>query len=198
MPRKERRLKFGKALQIGYLRDEGKQAKVLSKFGYMLDTRLSDGRQTMVAYNPNSKQVLFVANGTDPTSAKDLQTDLLTVTGGLKQSKRYAETKSIYDAAKEKYKGAKFIDAGHSLGGALINAVSSRNDNAYTYNPAFAPNQTARANVQNYRTAGDVVSLFAPKATTTELVNRTESVRPINYLLKTHAVENIKELPVFF
>lgn len=198
MPRKDRRLKLGKALQIGYLRDEDKQAKALSRFGYMLDTRLSNGRETLVAYNPNQKQVLFVANGTDPKSGKDLETDLLTITGGLKQTKRYGETKAIYDAAKQKYKGAQFIDAGHSLGGSLINAVASRSDTAYTYNPAFAPNQSARPNVQNYRTSGDIVSLFAPQATTTQLVNRTEStVRPVNYLLKTHAVENIKELPVF-
>jgi len=198
MPRKDRRLKLGKALQIGYLRDERKQAKALGRFGYMLDNRLSDGRQTLVAFNPKENQVLFVANGTDPKSSKDLETDLLTITGGLKQTRRYDETKAAYNAAKQKYKGAQFVDVGHSLAGGLVNAVASGNDTVYTYNAAFAPNQKARANVQNYRTAGDVVSLFAPKETTTQLVNRTEStVRPVNYLLKTHAVENIKDLPVY-
>jgi hypothetical protein len=194
---KDRKLSLYKALKVGYLRDEAKQSRALKRFGFQLDTRISDGRQTMVAYNPMEKKVLFVSNGTDAHSAKDIETDLILATGALKQTKRYAETKRAYDMAKEKYKGASFIDAGHSLGGGLINEIVGRKDTAYNYNPALAKNSIAHTNVQNYRTAGDIVSIFAPKQTTTQLVNHNETVRPVNYLLKAHALDNIKELPVF-
>lgn len=197
MPKRERRLKLYKALKTGYLRDEDKQAKVLKRFGYSLDRRLSDGRQTMVAYNPVENKVLFVENGTAIHSKKDLGTDLIVALGGIKQTARYEETKHTYDAAKAKYKGAEIVAAGHSLGGGLLNAVVQKGDTAYTYNPAIV-NQPLNRNVENYRTRGDVVSLLSPEQNTRQLVAVTESSAPTpNALLKAHAISNIKNLPVF-
>lgn len=197
MPKRERQLKLYKALKIGYLRDEAKQAKALKRFGYALDRRISDGRQTMVAYNPEQNKVLFVENGTDARSSKDLTTDLVLALGGIKQTQRYDETKKAYDMAKEKYKGAEFVSAGHSLGGGLLNAIVPKGDTAYTYNPAVF-GQPINPNVENYRTKGDVVSLFSPQKNTTGIATPNEvSVPTPNALLKAHALSNVKNLPVF-
>jgi hypothetical protein len=165
----------------------------------MLDKRISDGRQTLVAYNPNKNEVLFISNGTDTSSEKDLITDLVLGTGGLKQTERYRETKNAYDMAKHKYRGANFVDVAHSLGGGLLNGiVRPSEDRVITYNAAYTPGQKVREGITNYRTKGDVVSLFAPQQTTKELVNTNSPVQnPVNYLLKSHAIENIKEQQIF-
>ena len=200
MPRKDRKLKLHKALKIGYLRDENKQAKALSRFGYMVDRRISDGRQTMVAYNPTENKVLFVENGTDTSSRKDIDTDLILGLGGLKQTTRYREAKEAYNAAKDKYKGAEFVSAGHSLGGGIVNSLIPRNskDKGYSYNPAFAPNQSVNQNVQHYRTQGDLFSIFTPEKAATQLINTHQNETNIkNRILKTHNIDNIKNLPVF-
>lgn len=193
---KDRKISLHKALKVGYLRNEDKQAKALKRFGYQLDRRISDGRETMVAFNPIENKVLFVSNGTDPKSGDDLATDMILGLGGVDLTKRYARTKRSYEMAKDKYKGAQFVDAGHSLGGGIVNELVDKRDKAYTYNPAIFTGR-AKSNVENYRTQGDVFSLFAPNETTKQLVNPSNTVRPLNYILKTHQVDNIKNLPVF-
>jgi hypothetical protein len=163
-------LKLYKALKIAYIRNNQKlQAKKLKKFGYILDKDLSDPRETMVAYNPFKKKVLFVANGTDIKSEKDILTDVILAQGGIKQTPRFDDTKAILNKAHEKYKDAKFVLAGTSLGGALVNYAARPKDQTVTYNAAFTPGAKARENVENYRTEGDLISVFAPKKTTTIL-----------------------------
>lgn len=174
-----KKLKLYKALKIAYIRDNQKQqAKKLKKFGYILDTDLSDPRETMVAYNPFKKKVLFVANGTDVKSEKDLLTDLNLAQGGIKQTGRFQDTKEILNKAHNKYKDAKFVLAGTSLGGALVNYAARPKDQTITYNAAFTPNAKARENVSNYRTEGDIISAFAPKETTTILKPRKDNQPP--------------------
>ena len=93
-----------------------------------------------------------------------------------------------------------FLLVGHSLGGNLTNYLAPSGSNAYTYNAAFLPNQKVRSNVRNFRTKNDIVSEFAPKETTTTLPNThaKDATGPVDYLLKAHEVENIKDLPVYF
>lgn len=166
-----KKLKLHKALKIAYMRNKPKrQARLLKKYGYRLDTDLSNPRETMVAYNPFDKKVLFVANGTSINSEKDILTDIVLAHGGIKQTPRFEDTKNILNKAKEKYKGSNFVLAGHSLGSSLVNYAGSGSDKIVTYNGAFTPNQKARPNVTNYRTEGDVVSYYAPKANTTTLL----------------------------
>jgi hypothetical protein len=167
-PRK--RLKLYKALKIAYMRgNQKRQRKILKRYGYRLDTDLSNPRETLVAYNPFDKKVLFVSNGTDKRSEKDLITDVGLAIGGLKQSERFMDTKDILTKAKDKYKGSKFVLAGSSLGGSLVNSVASPTDKVLTYNTAYLPRSKAQPNVKNYRTSGDVVSYFSPKENTTIL-----------------------------
>jgi len=169
--KKRKKLKLYKALKIAYLRNQPqRQAKLLKKFGYILDKDLSDPRETMVAYNPFDKKVLFVSNGTDVKSEKDLVTDFGLAIGGLKQSARFQDTENILSKAQNKYKDANFVLAGTSLGGALVNALDTKpKDKVVTYNAAYLPNSKAKPNVTNYRTQGDIISTFAPKENTTIL-----------------------------
>jgi hypothetical protein len=196
MGRKGRRLPLYNAIQIGRLRNEDKQEQALSKFGYMLDRRISDGRQTVVAYNPKYNKLLFLQNGTDTKSAKDIITDIELVGGRLKQTQRYAEVKQAYAEAKDKYKGAKFIDVGYSLGGALVNYVAKPEDRAITYNAGFIPGQKVREHVENIHVKGDWISSQYPPETT-RLIAPVENVKETNPFLKLHSVEHLKNQPLF-
>ncbi len=187
-------LSLGKALKIGYLRDERKQRKALKRFGYRLEPS-SNSREHLVAYNPMQNKVLYISNGTDPVSVKgrerDFPQDLLLALGGTKQTKRFDSEKSALLKAKAEHPGAKVVLAGHSLGGAMTNAIASRSDRVLNYNPAFSLGQKAQPNVHNYRTEGDLFSTFAPKANTETLPAHGASI------LKRHDVDNIKKLPVW-
>jgi hypothetical protein len=193
-------LRLYTALKIGHLRDERKQKNALIRYGYNLDTKLSDGRQTMVAYNRNKNQVLFLENGTDTSSSKDLYTDFELVRGNLSNTSRYKETRQIYDNAKSKYKGAKFLDVGYSLGGALVNEIAQPQDNAVVFNSAFLKSAPAKKNVTSIRVEGDPVSIYSPPEITRTLVNPYENPGGLstpNYLLKTHRLDSIKDTQIF-
>lgn len=175
--KKRKKLKLYKALKIAYMRgNQKRQAKILKRYGYVLDRDLSNARETLVAYNPFDKKVLMVANGTDIKSEKDLLTDFGLGLGKVRTSERFMDTKSILNKAHEKYKDSNFILAGTSLGGSLVNYAASPKDKVITYNPAFTFNATARPNVTNYRTQGDIISAFAPKENTILLKPKKEDV----------------------
>ena len=197
----EQPLRLYTALKIGSLRNERKQKNALKRYGYRLDERLSDGRQSMVAYNAKKNQVLFLENGTDPSNAKDLYTDFQLVRGNLASTDRYKETKQIYDTAKSKYKGAKFLDVGYSLGGALVNEIAQPQDRAVVFNSPFLKSKSVKSNVSSLRVEGDPVSIYSPPETTRLLVNPYEPgknpLEQANYLLKTHRLESIAKQEIF-
>lgn len=194
-------LRLYTALKIGHLRDEGRQRNALKKYGYRLDERLSNGRQTLVAYNRGKNSVLYLENGTDPSNPKDLYTDFQLARGNLTGTERYKESKQIYDNAKTKYKGAKFLDVGYSLGGALVNEVAKPEDKAVVFNSPFLKSTGAKANVSSIRVANDPISLLSPPSNTRTLVNPYENPGGVvgtgNYLLKTHYLDSIKDQQIF-
>lgn len=196
----KKRIKLYNALQIGYTRDQRKQAKALKRYGYVLDRELTNEREHVVAWNPFQKKLLYIAQGTDPKSSKDVQTDIALATGGFKQTRRYEEDRNALLKAQQKY-GASASQThlvGHSLGGTSVNYIAPSGSHATTYNPAFAPRQKARSNVHNYRTEGDAVSYLAPKENTTTLGNPVSaSSNPANYLLKAHQLENIRNMNIY-
>jgi hypothetical protein len=201
-PRKKK-LKLHKALKIGYTRDLNKQQKMLKKYGYVIDKDLTNPREQVIAYNPFDRKLLFIENGTDPNSEKDLVTDLLLAQGGIKQSARYIDSKNALTKAVNKYKDVKPNNVnivGHSLGGNLTNYLAPSGSNAITYNAAFTPGQKVRDNVHNYVTKDDIVSSYYTKPNTTVLPNthQKEAVGLKDYLLKSHEVDNVKDLPVYF
>lgn len=200
--RKPKKLKVGKILKLTYEPNENRRAKVLKRFGYVLDKELSTPDR-IVAFNPFSKDLLYAPRGTELKSRgnifdnKDLQTDIILGAGGLKQTKRYDEERSSILKAKKKYNEDKATFVGHSLGGGILNQmgndVITEQDKVITYN---APILKPRRNATHYRTQGDIFSVFNQGATTLPNENKI-SVNLGNYLLKAHQLENIQNENIF-
>jgi hypothetical protein len=191
-------LSLYQALNAGYKRDLGKAEKKLGKFGYTVDKELSHERERVVAYNKDKGKLLFIENGTDPSNMKDLKTDVGLGLGKLPQDKRIADAKSALVKAKEKYNAVNgTVLVGHSLGGGITNSIAGGGDKVINYNPAYTVGQTARSNVTNYRTRGDIVSVFAPSSNTKVLENNNKGTSGVDHLLKTHELSNIRNEGIF-
>jgi hypothetical protein len=184
-----KRLKLYNALNIGYFRNEAKQRKRLKRFGYVLDGDLTN-RERMVAYNPTSKKLLYVSNGTDFTNANDLANDLLIALPiGPKTRGRVVEEKNTLLKAKEKYGVDKATVLGHSLGGNIVHYIGGAQDKIIEYNPALV-NQKPRANETILKTKRDPFSTLANNPT---IIPGTEDIT----VIKAHNLENIREEPIF-
>ncbi len=200
--RRPKKLKLGKVLKLTYEPNARRRQKVLKRFGYIYDTDLSSPEH-IVAFNPFDKKLLYAPRGTELKHKgniydnKDLQTDIILGAGGLKQTDRYEQERSTILKAKKKYNEDKVVFVGHSLGGGLLNAMPSeviqKKDEVLTYN---APILKAREGSTNYRTKGDIFSVFNPSAITLPNANPV-SVRLGDYLLKSHQLENIINESIF-
>lgn len=184
-----KRLKLYNALNIGYFRNEAKQRKRLKRFGYVLDADLTN-RERMVAYNPFSKKLLYVSNGTDFGNADDVANDLLI---GLAVSphsrKRVAEEKNTLLKAKDKYGVKSATVLGHSLGGNIAHYVGGADDKIIEYNPALI-NQKRRPNETLLKTKNDPFSSLATKP---QVIKGTEDTS----VMSSHNLSNIREEPIF-
>lgn len=201
MPRPLRRIKkmsMYKALKIGYLRDEKRQARKLKKYGYVLDKDLSNNERT-VAYSPYTNKVIFIENGSETSISnpsqliKDWRSNIANVpTGTFTYTPRFQEAKSAYLKAKQKYNEVPFKMVSHSQGAISINELAGANDKGYTFNGALIK-QKDNPNVTNYRTKNDLVSAFANPNDMRTLADSSSSQNPI----QAHNIENIQKLPVF-
>ena len=197
-------LSLYKALKIGYLRDEEQQRAKLKRFGYVLDSELSDGKQRVVAYNPSTKKALYILNGSatdvvgNPLQVlKDWRTNLTNIpTGTLQYTPRFIQEKQIYDKIQQKYTGAKIVLAGHSQSGATVNQLTESGDKGYTLDPALINNKP-NPNVKNYRVEGDIVSAFANPKTIETLPNPSKGIIPIVNTFQAHDVRLIERQPIF-
>jgi hypothetical protein len=203
MPRPLRRIKklsMYKALKVGYLRNEKRQARKLKKYGYVLDKELSNNER-MVAYSPFTKKVIFVENGSqtsilNPSQLiEDWRNNLVNVsTGTFTYTPRFQEAKNTYLKAKKKYgEETPFKLVGHSQAAISVNELAGSNDKGYTYNGALFTKTKDNPNVTNYRTRNDLVSAFANPNDMRTLSNSSSSQNPI----AAHNIENIQNLPVF-
>lgn len=184
-----KRLRLYNALNIGYFRNEDKQRKRLKRFGYVLDGDLTN-RERMVAYNPATKKLLYVSNGTDFSNTDDLANDLLIGIPISPQSrKRVVEEKNTLLKAKDKYGVNKATVVGHSLGGNIAHYVGGAEDKIIEYNPALI-NQKVRPNETILKTKNDPFSSFANNA---KVIAGSEDVN----VFKAHNLENIREEPIF-
>lgn len=191
-------LSLFQALNAGYKRDLDKASKKLEKFGYTVDKDLSHERERVVAYNKDKGKLLFIENGTDPKNMKDLKTDVGLGIGKLAEDKRIANAKDALVKAKEKYKAVNgTVLVGHSLGGGITNTIAGGGDKVINYNPAYTVGQKARSNVENYRTKGDIVSVFAPSSNTKVLENNVKGASGVDHLLKSHELSNIRKEGIF-
>jgi len=194
-----RKIRLYNAIKAGYARNPKRASRYLKKFGYIVDRDLSDSREYITAYNPIENKVLHIANGTDPFSVRDVASDLLVGLGSYKDTARYKQEKNALEKARDKYKGAKMVLTGHSLGGQVLHNIAKSDDEVFSYNPAYAFNQKIRPNFNNYRTDRDLFSVFSPPQNTTILDNPHEHqrFRPIANILNAHNTENIRDAPIF-
>lgn len=155
--REPRQLKLYGALRIGYLRDEEKQAKALKQFGYVLDKSLTN-REHLTAYDPVNKKLLFVPVGTQPSSVKDIATDVNLALGRLKNTARYKSDKEAFNRALAKYDENEVVLAGHSLGGTIASGIGRGRDRILTLNKGATIGAQTRKNEEAFRVGGDVVS----------------------------------------
>ena len=200
LTKKPKRLRLYNALRAGYFRNERRQAKYLKKFGYVLDNELSNGRENIIAYNPFDKKLLYISNGTDFRNASDVGNDALILFGSQKASGRIEDEKQLLTKARSKYKDAKLVMASHSLGAQIQHNIAPSDAKVVTYNPYYGINQKVRPNFENYRSSGDIVSTFAPKANTTTLANpntRRSEFNAFQNILDSHSTENLRNVGIF-
>jgi hypothetical protein len=200
LTKKPKRLRLYNALKIGYSRNEKKQARMLKKFGYILDTELTNPRENIVAYSPFDNKLLYISNGTDFRNVEDVGNDALILLGSQKESGRIRDEKQLLTKAREKYKNSKLIMASHSLGGQIQHNIAPSDARVVTYNPAYSFNQKVRPNFENYRTQGDIISTFAPKANTTILENPNPQRSQFNAfanVLDSHSTDNLRNVGIF-
>jgi len=192
--RKIKKLSMYKALKLGYLRNEKKQAKRMKRFGYLIDKDLTNNER-MVAYNPTTKKVIFVENGSSvnpfsPQFYEDWQNNIQNVTTGtFEYTPRFQAAKSAYLKAKQKYEAPVTL-VGHSQSGIIVNDLTGKNDKGYTLNGALIK-QKDNPNVTNWRVKYDIVSALANPNDMRTL--QGESKNPF----VSHAIENIKNEPIF-
>ena len=144
-----------------------------------------------MAFNPTSKHLLYVSNGTDFSNQVDVQNDILGLVGAQRLSRRREEEKNTLLKAKREYQPVKTTLVSHSLGSQYTNYIASPEDHVIQYNPYYTAGAKARANVDNYRTKMDVVSAFAPKANTHTIAS------PPALPAAAHNIDNIRNAPIF-
>lgn len=176
------------ALKAGYLRDENKASKMLKKYGYVLDKSLTN-REHLTAYNPFEKKLLFVPVGTQPSSMKDIITDVHLAVGNLKNTSRYKSDKQAFNAALNKYDEKEAILAGHSLGGTIASGIGRGQDAIYTLNKGATIGAQTRKNEEAFRVEGDVVSLLGSGIKTI----RNPSLMRELPVLGPHSIQKIRD-----
>jgi hypothetical protein len=183
--------KLYSALKASY--GDTRQTKKLLRNGFIEDTEFSN-KNEKTFYNPTSKKLLYTVAGTH--SVKDIGTDIALAFGALKSTDRYKNADKNYKSVQKKYVGYEKTLVGHSLGSPIVSGISSAQDKVYTLDGGFTLGSKKRKNTTNYRTSGDVISVFAPKAITLKNPNAKTGLFPID-ALNSHNVSNIQKEKIF-
>jgi hypothetical protein len=191
-------MKLNTLLAASY-NDKKAISKLEKKHGYKKDKELSNGNNG-IFYNTQNKKLIHTVAGTK--SLGDVATDISLLTGQLKNTARYAESKSVLEKAKKKYNQPTAIIAGSSLGGAITNYIAGKNDKAITHNAGFTFNQKSRPNVKHYRTRGDIVSLLGAANNNMKTLPHHNAAANwngniIGNALKAHSINSIADQKIF-
>jgi hypothetical protein len=124
----------------------------LTNSGYKYDSMLSSNQQ--VWYHPDERKLLVNVAGTH--NLRDGGTDMYLAMGKLKDTSRYKTRENIRQCQTVGVDSATVT--GHSLGGAIAQYMSSKNDKEYTLDKGATIGQKTRTNESVYRSSGDLVS----------------------------------------
>ena len=164
-----------------------------------MDEQLSN-KHYQTYYDPkDKKKILFNVTGTRATASDWLNNINLGLGIGFKESKRYKEAHKVLRDAKQKYNVENATVTGHSKGGRIANDISSKGDSVLTLDAAQTLGKKSQYGSKNYRTNGDIVSLFgANKHNTNNLKNPHKETGNIFYdVLNAHDIKNIKNDKIF-
>lgn len=177
------------ALKSSY--GDKKARQDLTNSGYKYDSMLSS-RNQQVWYHPEERKLLVNVAGTH--NLRDVGTDMYLAMGKLKDTSRYKEAGKTLDNAKHKYGVDSATVTGHSLGGAIAQYMSSKNDKVYTLDKGATIGQKTRTNESAYRSSGDLVSGMNANSTRMTTIPQN-GLGMLNYLnpLGSHNVDNIKK-----
>ena len=142
----------------------------------------------MTAFDPVSQKLLFVPTGTQPSSAKDIWTDVNLAVGNLKNTSRYKSDKKAFNSALDKYDEKRVILAGDSLGGTIASGIGRGKDEIYTFNKGATIGSQTRKNEMAFRAQGDIVSALGSGIKTVANPNLLREI-PI---LAPHSIEKIR------
>lgn len=153
-------LPLEKGLDISYSPLE-KAQRELKPYGYTLDTSLSS-KENKVFYNPYANKMIYSVAGTNPYSPRDIGTDLYLAFGGdkaLQATNRYKEAEATLQKARQKYKNAKKVLIGHSLGNVVVSNLAQPNEQVFGFGKGsgFVRPKTAPLE-KSYRTYYDPLS----------------------------------------
>lgn len=185
---------FKKTLQASYM-DNAHAEQKLKNDGYILDKEISN-RESKAYFNPEENKLLITYRGT--SNLKDVGTDLALLTGNIKNTQRYKESKKFSNIAKTKYNVNDATFIGHSLGGSLSSSVADKNDKVFTFNKGYTilgKSTRTRGNEKAFRQEGDIVSLLDTNAKTQKNHGFFSRIIPkysLLGILKSHSTSNIK------
>jgi len=172
--------------------------KKFEDLGYQLDTSLSN-KNNKVFYNQAQKKLIFIVKGTNPTSAKDVYTDVALSFGRLKNTDRYKDSDKRLKQAKQKYGVSSALVVGHSLGAIISKYIAGSSDKVVQYNSASVIGEKPRDNVTSYRTSGDLVSLLNKNTSITldkEKTNISDAFGSVGRALSAHELDQIKNVDI--
>ena len=172
--------------------------KKFEDLGYQLDTSLSN-KNNKVFYNQAQNKLIFIVKGTNPTSAKDVYTDVALSFGRLKNTDRYKDSDKRLKQAKQKYVVSSALVVGHSLGAIISKYIAGSSDKVVQYNSASVIGEKPRDNVTSYRTSGDLVSLLNKNTSITldkEKTNISDAFGSVGRALSSHDLNQIKNVDI--
>ena len=190
-------LTLDKALKFSY-KDLNHQKNMSTKYGYKIDSMLSN-KNEHVYFNPKENKLVITVAGTDKFSPKDLITDVYLAAGKLKDTSRYKSAHKTIRDAKAKYNVDNATLAGHSLGGSIVSYAGSTKDNIITLDKGATIGTKTRSREKAYRSAGDAVSALAANAKNMTTLGKNNYLRDGVVLgaLKAHNVSNIANEKIY-
>ena len=126
----------------------------------------------------------------------------------LKHTNRYKDADTALKESKKKYNINNATVIGHSLGSSVGRNISGNGDKFIGLDGGYTIGEKVRNNGTNYKTKGDVVSLFGKKQTVLQNKNENKYKKLGSYVglgafgglidaYKAHNVDNIKDEQIF-